>query len=87
MPTSARTSPDDGSGDDTAAVVTIIRRCDARADRDRPRRPDGAGDEFRDTTGRKLVVELCAAEVRDLRGDADKLLNADERTVANGGRS
>ena len=27
-----------------------------------------------DTTGRRLVVELCAAEVRDLRGDADKLL-------------
>ena len=34
-----------------------------------------------DTTGRRLVVELCAAEVRDLRGDAEKLLNADERTV------
>ncbi len=34
-----------------------------------------------DTTGRRLVIEFCAAEVRDLRGDADKLLNADERTV------
>ena len=36
---------------------------------------------FTDSHGRVLVVELTAAEVRDLRGDADKLLDADERTV------
>ena len=36
---------------------------------------------FTDSHGRALVVELTAAEVRDLRGDADKLLNADEHTV------
>ena len=39
--------------------------------------------EFRDThTGRRYIVELSAADLRNLRADCERLLNADQTLVS-----
>jgi hypothetical protein len=37
---------------------------------------------LRDILGREIVIELTAEEIRDLKADAAKLLDADQATVA-----
>jgi hypothetical protein len=60
------------SGDATFALIVDPDRCD----RMKPVL------QLTDVHGQRFVVELCAAEIRDLRGDADKMLSADAEKVS-----